>query len=59
MRNLLRFILYLRANPKYKYPGIIFGGAYYRRGFIYRIRIWGVYIRRGLFSEFYGTVQYV
>ena len=30
---LLRFILYLRANPKYKPPGLIFGGTYYRRFF--------------------------
>ena len=31
---LLRFILYSGANPKYKPPGLIFGGAYYRRFFL-------------------------
>ena len=33
MCNLLWFIVYLRANPKYKLQGLIFGGAYYRRVF--------------------------
>ena len=33
--------------------GLIFGGAIYRR--VFALRLWGVYIMRGLFSEFYGT----
>ena len=33
--------------------GLIFGGAYYRR--VFAFRIWGAYIWRGLFSEFYGS----
>ena len=48
MCYLLWFILYLRANPKYKPQG-----TYIRR--VFAFRSWGAYIRRGLFSGFYGT----
>jgi len=50
----------LRIISKYKPPGLIFEGAYYRGIFAFQIR--GAYIRkeeliygrRSLFSEFYG-----
>ena len=53
----LCFILYLKAISKYKPPrgGLIFGGAIYRRVFV-TLRVWGAYIWRGLFAEFYGTL---
>ena len=74
MCNLLRFILYVRANPKYKSPGLIFGGAYIRRvfyvsnlGAYIRMGLYlkglifgGVYIRRGLYLEglIFGILRY-
>ena len=42
--------LYLRAISKYKPPGgrgLVFGGAIYRR--VFALRVWGVYILRGLY----------
>ena len=48
------FTLYLRAISKYKPP---LGGLYleglFNGGFL-ALRVWGAYIWRGLFSEFYG-----
>ena len=49
MCNLLRFILYVRANPKYKSPGLIFGGAYIRR--VFYVSNLGAYIRMGLYLK--------
>ena len=34
--------------------GFIFGGAILTEGFFFALRVWGAYILRGLFSEFYG-----
>ena len=44
--------LYLRAISKCKPPGgrgLVFGGAIYRR--VFALRVWGVYILRGLYLE--------
>ena len=50
---LLCFTLYLRAIAKYKPPGAyIFSGRF--NGGFFALRVWGAYIWRGLFSEFYG-----
>ena len=50
------FTLYLRAISKYKPPGG--GGGLYLEGLFnggfFALRVWGAYIWRGLFSEFYG-----
>ena len=51
--NLLWFILYLRANPKYKPPPRLYSEGLIIGGF-FAFRIWEAYIWRGLFSGFYG-----
>ena len=58
----LCFTLYLGALSKYKPPGkrgLTFGGAIYRR--VFTLRVWGVYILRGLYMEgvIFGILQYV
>ena len=50
---LLCFTLYLRAISKYKPPGGLYLEERFNRRF-FALRIWGAYILRGLFSEFYG-----
>ena len=50
----LCFTLYLRTISKYKPPGgPIFGGRF--NGSLFALGVWGAYIWRDLFSEFYGT----
>ena len=53
--TVLVFIFNLRAISKYKPPG-----AYIWRGDLteglFASRVWGPYIWRGLFSEFYGNL---
>ena len=51
---LLCFTLYLRAIFQVQAPG----GLYLERRFnggVFALRVWGAYIWKGLFSEFYGT----
>ena len=43
------------ANSKYKPPGGLILGGRFNGGF-FALRFWGVYIWRGLFSEFYGIL---
>ena len=50
----LCFTLYLRAISKYKPPGGLHLEGRFNGGF-FALRVWGAYIWRGLFSEFYGT----
>ena len=50
---LLCFTLYLRAISKYKPPGGLYLKGRFNGGF-FALRVWGAYIWRGLFSEFYG-----
>ena len=50
----LCFTLYLRAISKYKPPGGLYLEGRFNGGF-FALRVWGAYIWRGLFSEFYGT----
>ena len=50
---LLCFTLYLRAISKYKPPGGLYLEGRFNGGF-FALRVWGAYIWRGLFSEFYG-----
>ena len=48
------FTLYLRAIFQVQAPG----GLYLERRFnggVFALRVWGAYIWKGLFSEFYGT----
>ena len=58
----LCFTLYLRAISKHKPAGEEGGGAYICRGELtegfFELRVWGAYIWRGLFSEFYGYISY-
>ena len=48
------FTLYLRAISKYKPPGSLYLEGLFNEGF-FALRVWGAYIWRGLFSEFYGV----
>ena len=49
----LCFTLYLRVTFQVQAPGgLIFGGAL--NGGFFALPVWGAYIWRGLFSEFYG-----
>ena len=50
---LICFTFYLRASSKYKPPGSLYLAGQFNRGF-FALRVWGAYIRRGLFTEFYG-----
>ena len=50
---LLWFTLYLKAIFKYKPPGGLYLEGRFNGGF-FALRVWGAYIWRGLFSEFYG-----
>ena len=50
---LLCFTLYLRAISKYKPLGGLYLEGQFNGGF-FALRVWGGYIWRGLFSEFYG-----
>ena len=47
------FTLYLRLISKYKPPGGLSLEGLFNGGF-FALRVWGAYIWRGLFSEFYG-----
>ena len=47
------FTLYLRLISKYKPPGGLYLEGLFNGGF-FALRVWGAYIWRGLFSEFYG-----
>ena len=49
---LLCFTLYLRAISKYKLPGDLYLDGRFNGGF-FALPVWGAYIWRGLFSEFY------
>ena len=49
----LCFTLYLRAISKYKPPEGLYLEGRFNGGF-FALRVWGAYIWRGLFSEFYG-----
>ena len=49
----LCFTLYLRAISKYKPLGGLYLEGRFNGGF-FALRVWGAYIWRGLFSEFYG-----
>ena len=51
---LLCFSLYLRAISKHKPPGGLYLAGRFNGGF-FTLRVWGAYIWRGLFSEFYGS----
>ena len=50
---LLCFTLYLRAISKYKVPGGLHLEVRFNGGF-FALPVWGAYIWRGLFSEFWG-----
>ena len=50
---LLCFTLYFRAVSKYKPPGGLYLEGRFNGGFLC-YEVWGAYIWRGLFSEFYG-----
>ena len=50
---LICFTLYLKASSKYKPPGSLYLAGQFNRGF-FALRVWGAYIWRGLFTEFYG-----
>ena len=52
----LCFTLYLRAISKYKPPGGLYLEGRFNGGF-FALRVWGAYIWRGLFSEFYGISE--
>ena len=45
--------LYLRAISKYKPPEGLYLEGRFNGGF-FALQVWGAYIWRGLFSEFYG-----
>ena len=49
---LLCFTLYLRAISKYKPPGGLYLDGRFNGGF-FALRVWGVYIWRGLYMEAY------
>ena len=49
----LCFTLYLRTISKYKPPGGLHVEGRFNRRF-FALRVWGAYIWRGIFSEFYG-----
>ena len=51
----LCFTLYLRAISKYKPPGGLYLEGRFNGGF-FALRVWGAYIWRGLFSEFYTVL---
>ena len=51
---LLYFSLYLRAISKYKPLGGIYLEGWFNGGFL-ALRVWGAYIWRGLFLEFYSS----
>ena len=58
---LLCVTLYLRAISKYKPPGGLYLEGRFNGGF-FALRVWGLifegaYTWKGLFSEFYGTIQ--
>ena len=54
-RKLTVFTLYLRAISKYKpLGGLYLEGRF--NGVFFVLRVWGAYIWRGLFSEFYGIL---
>ena len=56
----LFFTLYLRAISKYKPPGgLIFLEGRFNGGF-FALRVWGVYIWRGLYMEglIFGILRY-
>ena len=50
---LLCFTLYLRAISGYKPPGGLYMEGRFN-GRFFALQVWGAYIWRGLFSEFYG-----
>ena len=52
---LLCFTLYLRAIFNYKSPGGLYLEGQFNGGF-FVLRVWGAYIWRGLFSEFYSML---
>ena len=52
---MLCFTLYLRAISKYKPPGGLYLEGRFKGGF-FALRVWGAYIWRGSFSEFYGII---
>ena len=54
-RKLTVFTLYLRAISKYKPLGGLYLEGRFNGGF-FVLRVWGAYIWRGLFSEFYGIL---
>ena len=47
------FTLYVRANSKCKPPGGLYLEERFNGG-VFALRVWGAYIWRGLFSDFYG-----
>ena len=49
------FCLYLRAISEYKPHGGLYWEGRFNGGFS-ALRVWGAYIWRGLFSEFYGIL---
>ena len=53
---LLCFTLYLRAISKYKPPGGLYLEGRFNGG-CFALPVWGAYIWRGLFSEFYGILH--
>ena len=55
-RFLLCFTLYLRAISKYNPLGSLYLEGRFNGGFL-RLRVWGAYRWRGLFSEFYEILQ--
>ena len=55
LQFLFCFTLYLRAISKYKPPGGLYLEGRFNGGF-FALRVWGAYIWRGLFSEFYGSI---
>ena len=54
-RKFTVFSLYLRAISEYKPPGGLYLEGRFNGGFS-ALRVWGAYIWRGLFSEFYGSL---
>ena len=53
---LICFTLYLRQFSKYKPPGGLYLEERFNGGF-FALPVWGASIWRGLFSEFYGTLN--
>ena len=52
------FTLYLGEISKHKPQGGLYLEGQFNRGF-FALQVWGVYIRRDLFLEFYGILKFL